>query len=110
ELVVVPPAEARRDVGFDVVEVGDRVRRERLELDAEMVVHAEPGDGIHERRAGVVDAVEHVVADAEPGTPLRADAELGTVVGRTPHHAGQDDMRVDVDHRDSSGDVRWYTW
>ena len=66
QLVVVPATETGCDVRLDVVEVGDRVRRQHLQLDAEVVVEGQPAVDVHERRTPVVDTVEDVVADPEP--------------------------------------------
>ena len=64
--VVVMPAEGDGSVGVDVVEVGERVGRQHLQLDAGFVHRGDPQLGVHEHRAAVAHAAQLVAADPEP--------------------------------------------
>ena len=105
QLVVVPAAEVGSDVRFDVVEVGERVRRQHLQLDAEMVVEGQSPIDVHERRVPIVDTVEDVVADAEPWSARGADPEFRAVLAGAAHHPLEDDVGVDVDHAGRRSDT-----
>ena len=98
-LVVVPAAETGGDVGLDVVEVGDRVGRQHLQVDAESVVHRQAQAHVHERAVAVVHPVEHIVAHPEPWPTFGTDTEFGSVVAGAAEHAFQHHVRMHVDHR-----------
>ena len=63
-----------------------------------MIVGPESKIDVHERRVGVVHAVEHVATHAETRTTLRAGAEFGAVVAGTPHDSTEHHVGVHIDH------------
>ena len=100
--LVVPAAEPDGEIGLDVGQVRERVRREHLEGDVALVHRRQPTVEVHERAVAVAHALEHVVPDAEARLPACRRVpriELGTerscrAERRLEHHVG-----VEVDHR-----------
>ena len=104
--VVVRPAEGSRRVGVDVVEVGQGVGRQDLEVDAELVHASQPDIEIHERRPPVPHALEDKAANAKAGGSARrlvALVQLGPVGAGRAEGRLEHDVGMDVDHGNSTG-------
>ncbi|MEZ5182290.1 MAG: hypothetical protein R2702_10515 [Acidimicrobiales bacterium] len=101
EGVVVAAGGVGGDGGIDAGQVGQRVGREHLELDAGRVHRLQAEVDVHERRAPVAHALQPVVADSEAGRSARrrvALVELGPEVAGRAEQLLEHDVGVDVDH------------
>jgi hypothetical protein len=94
----VQAAEADRRRAVEAVEVGERIRRQELVVDARLGHAREAQLRVHERAAAVAHAGEYVVADPEPGRSVPVGPELRPRRARRAEGGLQHHVGVDVDH------------
>ena len=81
------------------VEVGQRVGRENLEVDAALAHAAQPQLHVHEWAADIPHAIEPVIrANLEERHTVRILAEKGAEFARCTHRLLEHDVGVQVDH------------
>ncbi|MBI5088195.1 MAG: hypothetical protein HZB15_04860 [Actinobacteria bacterium] len=96
--LVVDVAERHRVLGRDVVEVGEWVGRQHLEVDAGGVHRVEAHLRVHVERPAVLDAAQGVTTHTEPLLTALVE-QLGAVLPRCSEHQLEHHVRVNVDHR-----------
>jgi hypothetical protein len=96
--IVVRAAEADGVGSVDEMKIGERVRREDLEVDARLVHPPDAKIGIHERAADIANAVETIFADAKPRHAVGVGADFRPEAPCGAHGLGEDGVGVDVDH------------
>jgi hypothetical protein len=91
-------AEARGVSSRDEVEVGQRIRRHDLEIDAVILHAAQPQVDVHERPARIAHAAQAVGgADLEIGRSIGVLAQPGAEVTRRAHRRGEHEVGMHVD-------------
>ena len=94
--VVVAAVEADRIAPWLVVKVRERVRRDELPIDAQLVHLVESHVDIRERASDELDVLQAIVAGPEEMHTIGVDAHLRPRSSATTHHSGEQDVRVDI--------------